>query len=58
MNIEMEIGMWFDVSIDEDGDMIIEMPYDNNGNGIKLVCKKNKFRYVKGLKEDLSKVLK
>ena len=47
MDIHMEVGMWFEIEEDKDGNIIIDMPFDNNGNGIRLVIKKHQRRFFK-----------
>ena len=49
MNIECEVGMWFELNKNKEGDIIIEMPYDNNGNGLKLIINKKDFRFFREL---------
>ena len=57
MDIHMEVGMWFEIEEDKEGNIIIDMPSDNNGNGIILVIKKHQRRFFKVLIKDGFKLL-
>jgi len=52
MEIQMEVGMWFEVREDKDGDIIINMPYDNNGNEMTLYVKQDQRRFFNNLIEE------